>query len=194
MSQQPPHGQDPYQPWTPYSAGGYPNPYQAFPPRRDHTTRNILLAVGGVLLLGCGGLVALVVFSVARVGDSFDRTYPGSVTEALTVEEGEGFSIRGFTYDEGWSVTTTPQGNLEVGPLRVTNERRDEEAESVSLTFRLYQDDTLLDTVRCDGPASIPFGRSAALECTGFLAPEGAQVDEVEVYDNTYYDSEYRDD
>ena len=65
MSQQPPYGEPPQpgqqpgqQRWTPYGPGGaYPDPYAGMPPRpKSNTTRNVLLVVGGLVLLFCGGV------------------------------------------------------------------------------------------------------------------------------------------
>lgn len=201
MSQQPPYGSDqpyqqPYQqPYTPYSQGGYPNPYapyQSQPPRRDHTVRNVLLVLGVVLLLFCGGAITIVVLAINSVEDTFDPDFAGSSDQPLTVEEGEAFSIRGFDYEAGWTVTSTGPaasggGEVVVGPVRATNNRSDDDAESVYLNFRFFRDNEQLGTVDCFGGSSVAAGRSVTLDCTGF-GEDIRGFDEIEVYDDSIFE------
>lgn len=191
MSQQPPYGQDPQQPYqqpfTPYSQGGYPNPYAQGPQRPNHTTRNVLLIVGAVVLLFCGGLFALGVVFFNNIDDAFDPDYRGSENDPISVEEGEAFSIRGFDYDEGWTVSSTPAGDVEIAGLRGTNNRDDEDSESVYLYFEFYQDNARLASVSCSGGGTVAFERSIRLTCNGY-ADNISGYDEIEVYDNSYSD------
>jgi hypothetical protein len=136
MSQQPPYGQDPQQPYPqggapqggapqggypqqgypPYAPGAYPNPYAQLPQQDNHTTRNVLLVVGAVVLLFCAGLVGFVIWAFSNIGDAFDPDYRGSENDPLTVTEGEAFEIRGFEYAAGWSVVPAAgaTGDLEI--------------------------------------------------------------------------------
>ena len=73
---QPQYGQPPVQPpvgYPPQYGGGYPPPA----PAKSNTTRNILLIVGLVLLLGIGGCVAL----VFAAGNSVDNAVDRAVTD-----------------------------------------------------------------------------------------------------------------
>ncbi len=199
MSQQPPYGQDPQQPYgqgpqQPYQqqpyppyGGAYPNPYAQMPQQKSNTTRNVLLIVGGVVLLFCAGIVAFFVWVVNNVDEAFDPDYRGSEDDPLTVAEGEAFEIRGFEYDDGWTVRAAPAGtgDLEITGLRTTNARDDEDAESAYLVFRFYRDDEQLASISCGGVYNLAHDRSATIECTTY----GADVtgfDEIEVYDNSY--------
>ncbi|MDO9456613.1 hypothetical protein [Nocardioides sp.] len=191
MSQQPPYGpqepQQPYQqPYPPYSQGAYPNPYAQFPQKPNHTTRNVLLIVGAVVLVFCGGLFALGVAFFNNVDDVFDTDYPGSENDPVSVEEGDAFSIRGFDYDQGWSISKPAQGfDTEVSGLRVTNHRDDEDAESVYLYFEFYADNARLGSISCTGGNTIAYERSARLTCNGY-GEDISGYDEIEVYDSSY--------
>lgn len=192
MSQQPPYGpqdpqnpQQPHQPpYSPYS-GAYPNPYGQMPQRPNHTTRNVLLIVGAVIVVFCGGLFALGVAFFNNVDNAFNPDYPGSENDPKSVTEGDSFSIRGFDYDEGWRVTTDETGGVEITGLRATNNRDDEDSESVYLYFEFYQDNARLASVSCTGGGTVAFERSIRLSCTGYSA-DIAGYDEIEVYDSSY--------
>ncbi|MFB9311500.1 hypothetical protein [Nocardioides plantarum] len=200
MSQQPPYGppdpQQPGKPWqppgqqpyTPYSQGAYPNPYAQFPPPpKNNTTRNVLLIVGAVVLLFCGGIVAFLAWAISNAEDAFDDDYRGSEDDPITVTEGEAFSIRGFDYEKGWSVSTDESGSIEIEGLRVTNDRDDEDAESLFIHIDFYQDDARLTSVSCSGGGSIAYGRTAVLDCTGF-SDKLTDYDEIQVYDTSLYE------
>ena len=198
MSQQPPYGPpdppkpgQPYQPpgqqpYTPYSQGSFPNPYAQFPqPPKSNTTRNVLLIVGAVVLLFCGGIVAFLAWAISNADNAFDNDYRGSEDDPVTVTEGEAFSIRGFDYAKGWSVVTDENGSIEVEGLKVTNDRDDEDADSLFIHFDFYQDDVRLTSVSCSGGGNITYGRTAALDCSGYSA-EVTGYDEIQVYDTSY--------
>lgn len=194
MSQQPPYGPtDPQQPgqayqqpYTPYSQAAYPNPYGQYPQPKNNTTRNVLLIVGAVVLLFCGGIVAFFAWIVNEIESGIDPDYPGSRNDPITVAEGETFSIRGFDYDEGWQVTTDPTtGSVEIEGLRATNNRADEDDETVDLVFEFYADNARISTVRCDADGSIAHERTAVLECS-LNSAEVAGYDEIEVSDRSF--------
>ncbi|WP_170285907.1 hypothetical protein [Nocardioides rubriscoriae] len=196
MSQQPPYGQDPQQPYggsqqpypqqpyPPYGQGAYPNPYAQLPQQKSNTTRNVLLIVGAVVLLFCGGIVAFFVWVVNNVDDALDPDFPGSEKEPLTVAEGEAFSIRGFDYAAGWTVENR-DGEVVVDGLRATNNRDDEDATSAYLNFRFYLANEQQASVGCNGVFDIAYGRSVRLQCSTY-GVELVDFDEVEVYDNSY--------
>lgn len=199
MSQQPPYGSDPQQPhqppqppqpgqqpWTPYGPGAYPDPYGQFPQQpKSNTTRNVLLIVGGLVLLFCGGVVAFVIWAISNVDDTFDPDYRGSEDDPLTVTEGEAFEIRGFEYDQGWTIRSSPDGDLAIDGLRATNARDDEDAESVYLYFKFYRDNEQLSSISCSGGSSVAFERSVTLDCSTY-GDDITGYDEIEVYDNSY--------
>ncbi len=197
MSQQPPYGppdpqqphQQPQQPYQqpgypPYGQNPYPNPYAQLPQQKSNTTRNVLLIVGAVVLLFCGGIVAFFAWAVNNVDDAFDPDYPGSEDQPLTVEEGEAFEIRGFEFEEGWTVTPAA-GDLLVDGVRATNQRDDEDSASTYIVFKFYADNEQLATVNCSGGTSVSFERSVTLDCTSF-ATDVSGYDEIQVYDTSY--------
>lgn len=197
MSQQPPYGpQDPQQPqqppFTPYSQGAYPNPYAQYPqPQgKNNTTRNVLLIVGAVVILFCGGLFALGVVFFNNIDETFESDYVGSENDPITVEEGEAFEIRGFEYEAGWSISGPAAGGADfdaITGLRATNQRDDEDSERASLTFSLVRDNEVLGEIDCTTGASVRFERAVTLDCFGTDADPGP-YDEIEVFDNSYYE------
>lgn len=194
MSQQPPYGETPQsgqqpgqQPWTPYGPGGaFPDPYAGMPPRpKSNTTRNVLLIVGGLVLLFCGGVVAFIIWAFANVEDTFDPDYPGSENDPLTVQVGDAFEIRGFEYEEGWTLSSSPAGDTTITGMRTTNLRDDEDTESVFLYVKFYRDNEQLGSISCTGGSSVAFERSVTLDCRAF-GEDVTGYDEIEVYDNSY--------
>ncbi|MEO9321922.1 hypothetical protein ABFT23_00425 [Nocardioides sp. C4-1] len=178
MSQPPSYGspepQQPYPPYgSPYGQYGYPTP------PRNNTTRNILIGVGVGIVLFCGGLFAVGAWVVGQA-DFDTNDYVGSEDDPITVAEGEAFEIRGFDVEDGWSVG--PDG---ITGLRATNDRDDEDTESLSLNFTMIRDNEVLGEVRCSSSASVRFGRAVRLECTGYDVPVGT-YDEIEVYDTSW--------
>lgn len=165
------------QPYSPYGPYGYPEQ----PPQRSNTTRNILIAVGVGIVLFCGGLFALAAWAISQADWDLDNDYRGSEDDPIVVAEGAAFEIRGFDYEEGWSVT--PEG---ITGLRATNNRDDEDAERIFLRLSLLRDNEVLGEITCSSNATVRFERAVTLDCTGFDVPTG--YDEIEVYDTSYYE------
>ena len=192
---QQPQQPQPQQPYAPYGQAPYgqpyPNPYAGMPQQpKSHTTRNVLLILGAVMLLFCGGLVALVVLLVNNVDDAFESDYRGSENDPITVAEGEAFEIRGFDYDEGWAidgVAADDLGNV-ISGLRATNDRDDEDTETPRLTFTLLRGNEVLGEISCNANAAVRYERQVALDCTtyGTEIPQG--YDTIEVYDTSFYE------
>lgn len=174
MSQQPPYG-------------AYPNPYAQFPPPRNNTTRNVLLIVGGVVLLFCLGVVAFFVWAFNGIEDAFEGDdFPGSDDDPITVTEGEAFEIRGFEYAAGWSITSTTS-TVRVDGLQATNKRADDEAESIQLRLRLYDANEQVAVVRCSSVFDLAPDRAATLDCDSlYSGTTPVTFDEIEVYDDSY--------
>jgi hypothetical protein len=200
MSQQPPYGppdpqqpyqppgQQPYTPYTPYSQGAYPNPYAQFPPPpKSNTTRNVLIGVGVAVVLFCGGIVALIALAINNAEDAFDSDYRGSEDDPITITEGEAFSIRGFDYEKGWRIAEDSTGSVKIEGLRTTNNRDDEDTESVYLHLDFYADDARIGSVLCNGGGNIAHGRSARLTCSGY-GDDITGYDEIEVYDTAVFE------
>ncbi len=200
MSQQPPYGepQQPesqppgQQPYAPYGPGAYPNPYAQMQQQPNHTTRNILLIVGVVVLLFCGGLVTLVFVAVNNVSDSiedtFDDDYVGSENDPLTVTAGDAFEIRGFEYDQGWQLAPGADPTQAITGLRGTNQRDDEDSERINLTFTLVKANEEVAEIDCYSNTSVSFERSATLSCTTSATTPLGDYDTLEVYDDAFYE------
>ncbi len=189
MSQQPPYGepqQPGQQPYSPYSQGAYPNPYAQMPQQPNHTTRNVLLIVGLVILLFCGGLTTLGFLAFRNVDDAFENEYVGSRNDPIAVEEGEAFEIRGFTYEEGWAIEGDENGYLSVSALRGTNDRDDEDPEQVALVFTLVRDNEVVGDINCNGTGEVTLGRSVTLDCSS--GETLVDFDELEVHDTSFYE------
>ncbi len=199
MSQPPPPygepapGQHPQQqPYPSYGAGAYPNPYGQVPPQRPRTTRNVLIVVGVVIVAFCAGLVGLGVLAVNKVDDGFDSAfnedYRGSQNDPLTLEEGESFEIRGYSYAEGWTLTPNSDYDDQITGLKATNNDADTESYNrISLVFTFYSGDEALGQVDCRSAVSLRRGKSTTLDCSSSeTVPSG--YDTLEVYDSALYE------
>lgn len=118
----------------------------------------MLLGVGLVLLLTCGGCVAVVALvatgtrsAVERRADEYDG--PGSAGEPLVVDEGEAFDIGGLEFADGWSVMRS-RGDID--GLRVTDNRSVVVSVGLDLSF-----------VRTGRPVG-------EMTCTATVVPEGS--------------------
>lgn len=169
--QPPPPPTGPASPYQPFPQAYPQQPYAYAPPPRNHTTRNVLIAVAVAVVLFCGGgtagLVALVSNASDDLDERFNSDYRGSENDPITVSEGDGFSIRGFTYAAGWSLASGARADSAVSGLTVTNERDDEESDRANVVFTLLDGDTILEQFSCYADADIGYGRTAALDCDG---------------------------
>lgn len=163
-----------------------PPPHQPSP---DHTARNVVLAVVAVVVLLCGGLSWAVVAVVSNVRDTvdevtdgFDTSYRGSDGDPLTVEEGEGFSIRDIDYGAGWQVE---EDGSAIDGLTATSDRSGAGTARIALVVRLKQGEEVLTELSCTAPASIGRGESVALSCTGGAPAAG--WDSIEVNDTALF-------
>jgi hypothetical protein len=196
MSQQPPpYGAPEPQPYSnPYGPGQYPNPYPQAP--KSNGTRNVLLIVGLVVVLFCGGIVALGAWAVVSVKDgiedSFDSDYRGSSKDPLTITEGQAFEIRDFEYAEGWSFVRTPDpddiNNEQITGLSVTSDREDAESwDRPSITFTFRDGTRVLAQVDCRVDVSLSEGDTADMDCTGY-DDLPTDYETLRVYDRSTYE------
>lgn len=193
---QPPYGEPEqpqqypgYQPPPPPSGSPYQQfpqpypqqPYAYAPAPRNNTTRNVLITVAVVIVVLCGGGIAGLVAIVDNATDDYDSDYRGSATDPLTVTEGEEFTIRGFTYDSGWSLATDPDAESAVVGLSVTNDRDDKDSDRGSVVFTFLQGDTIVEQIDCYGAGDITYGRNTTLDCDGLYEALPAH-DSIEVH------------
>jgi hypothetical protein len=130
----------------------------------------VLGVIGLAIVLFCGGVVALIIWAVNEAEnelDEFDSNRRGGPDNPIAVAEGEGFTIDGVDYSEGWRIAPPAdeysQGSIE--GLTGENNREDESSESVSLKFTFVDGDTELGTVNCYSNGPISYGNSEELEC-----------------------------
>ncbi len=192
-----PPGQAPggYPPQPGYAQAGYAQPgygqpgygqpgYQGPPQKKSHTLRNVLLILLGVLILlfvGCSVLVGTVINKADKaIKTEVSRHAPTTVTE------GEEFTHDGFRVASGWKVAKTPTINLAtIRGLKVTNVDNGAftgpDGRSAFLTFRLYDGNTVVTEIICNGK-QVQEGESSAMTCnSGDQLP--ASYDKIKVSD-----------
>ncbi len=186
-----PYGQQPpQQPYPPYGQQP-PNPYGPQQTGKSHTTRNVLLIVGVLVVLFCGGVVGLGIWAFNTASDgidsAFDTEYEGSEDDPVEVDEGDSFSIRGFDYGDGWSVNTdTTTQTVTIDDLVVTNNRDDEESYSLFLTVSFYSDGQGVGELTCSSPTTVRYEKKAEMSCTGYDVP--SDFDSLEIFDNATFE------
>jgi hypothetical protein len=188
--QQPPYGQQPG--YQPYGQQYPPNPYgPGGPQQKSHTTRNVLIIVTVLVVLFCGGATTFVIWAFSSIGDSIDTSfndeYEGSENDPIAVEQGEAFSIRGFDYDEGWSIGPEPglDGYVNLTGLSVTNDSHDG-AETVFLVFEFLDGQETLGDLRCTSNATVRSDRTVKMSCNASEIP--GSYDSIEVYDDATFE------
>ena len=189
--QQPPAGQ--YGATTPgvppYPPYGQAPAYPAPPPPRQGMSGGMLatIVVGVVLLVSlglCGGAFALGVLffrGFEDLADEWDPDRVGGRNNPVQLEEGEAFSIDGMEYTSGWEVLPGPVEVAGISGLDATNEREEEDAEYVSLTFTFLADGIVVGEVSCDSDGVVDWGQVERLDCFAFDRLPAA-FDEIEVY------------
>ncbi len=188
--QQPPQGQQPG--YQPYGQQHPPNPYGGGQPQKSHTTRNVLIIIGVLVVLFCGGAITAVVLLVNNAGDAiddaFDTEYRGSEDDPIEVAEGDSFSIRGFDYAEGWSIVEEDPdiATFAIDNLKVTNNRDDEESNSLYITFSFYSGGEGVGEVNCNSDTSVRHEKTVRMTCNGYDLPP--DYDSIEVHDNATYE------
>ena len=162
--QQPP-GQPPYQPYgQPPPPGYYPPP----PPAKKSNTALIVLAViGGLILLFCGGCLAVGTIFVNEVDDAIEESTadddePGHVDNPLEITPGEAFEVTGMEYAAGWAVRADDLGDLEVSRLRVTNNRAEDD--EVIAEIKLWRGREILAQAECTTD-EIAVGTQVTVDC-----------------------------
>ena len=200
MSEQPPYGepiqppeQPPSYPQAPYVGSPYPGPAQApygVQPPKSNGTRNVLLIVAAVVVLFCGGAVALGVLAFNNVKDTvdsaFDDDYRGSEKDPIEVELGAAFEIRGLEYDAGWMLDTASEFTDGITALRATNSRDDKSSEYISLSFTFLKGNEIQAQVNCSTGGQVGYRQSKQLDCST-ADDVAADFDTIEVYDNATF-------
>lgn len=152
--QQPPNG--PQQPWYP--------PQQ--PPKKSRTWLWVLLTIGVIMVLGCGGCLAVVggVLNSADKSLNHHNNKKGGHNHPITITEGQAFTIGQEQYHSGWRLKTD-FGSAGVANLSVTNNGHDNDFPSV--TFEMWKGTTMLASVDCGLLEEAPPGTTQKLDCSG---------------------------
>ena len=173
MTQPPPPPPGPYgeQPPNPYGQpqggyGGYqPQPYQPQgygpPPKKGNKTLWIVLGIiGGVLLLCCGGFVALFAFVWNEADNAIEEEQANDTPSE--VEEGESFEHDDFRIEGGWRITSDTIGEFDIEGLTITNE--EDESRTAYLEFTVYRDDVRVADISCSTSILQP-DEKTAVDC-----------------------------
>ena len=103
---------------------GQPQPYATQPVQKSHTARNILIVFGVLFLVFVGGCIAVVAVVGNKVNNAVNDDSLGGPNNPLTITEGKAFSVNGFDYADGWTITNEPvSGTWHIDGLKVTNHR-----------------------------------------------------------------------
>jgi hypothetical protein len=162
----PQQGGYPYPPQPGYAQVGYAQP--GYPPqKKSHTLRNVLLILLAILVLffvGCSVLVGTVINKADKaIKTEVSRHAPTTVTP------GQEFTHDGFRISGGWKIGKTQGINLAtITHLKVTNEANgafsSPDGRPALLTFRLYDDNTIVAEITCNG-RQMQEGESSAMQC-----------------------------
>jgi hypothetical protein len=156
---QPAYGQPAY---------GQPQPYAVAPVKQSHTARNILIVFGVLFLVFVGGCIAVVAVVGNKVNDAVNDDSVGGPNNPLTITEGKAFSVRGFDYADGWSITQEPVSQTwSIENLKVTNHRG--KADRLDVKIELLDGGEIMATAFCiagDGFGKIPKDTTTSVDCT----------------------------
>lgn len=153
--------------WTENRSGAPAAPATMTAAPNSHTTRNVLIAIGLVLLLLLGGCIALVAAGGKAVNDAIDEVeqqdaQPGGPDNPLEITEGDAFEVSGFNYAAGWSISKDAVGDLAVNGLKLTNNR--DTADSAIVEIRFMDGNELVALADCTTPEIEP-GQTVAVDC-----------------------------
>jgi hypothetical protein len=164
--------------------GGYqPQPYQpqgyGQPPKKSNKTLWIVLGtIGGVLLLCCGGFVALFAFVWNEADEAIDEERENDTPSE--VDEGASFEHDDFRIDGGWQVTRDVAGDFDIEGLTITNQ--EDESRTAYLEFTIYRDDVRIGDITCSSSVLAP-DEKAVVDCYS-LDDFAADFDTVKVADS----------
>ena len=137
------YGQQPY--------GQPPAGFYGQPPKKKHTARNVLIALGVLFVVFVGGCAALVGAVGNEVNDAIEEAdkkdqEPGGPENPLEITEGQAFEVAGFSYQAGWKITSN-SFSWDVAGLRVENNR--DEKDSAIVEIKLWKGNEVLSLADC---------------------------------------------
>lgn len=159
---------DQYRPAQPAGAGAgsYAPPQQQ---KKNGALKWILITLGALVLFCGGGFAACsagVIGAANEVSKSIEaeESEVGGTQNALTIEEGKAFDVRGFEYADGWKVADDGLGGTTIEGLKVTNNR--DSADTALVEIKFMKGDEILASVDCSSD-QLQKGQSATLSCIG---------------------------
>ncbi len=166
--QPPPYGQQP----PPYGASSSPawQPGPPQPQKESHVLRNVLLVLGGLLVLGCGGCLAVVAVGINAADEAIkevqrDDAVPGGPRNPIDVEVGRPFTLDGMEFQRGWRLEGRRGPSARVERLRVLHDREGDRTVTEVITLTFYADGQVLGDSTCvSEPVSL--GDTVPLICS----------------------------
>jgi hypothetical protein len=146
---------------------GQPQPYLTQPVKQSHTARNVLIVFAVLFVLFVGGCIAVVAVVGNKVNDAVNDQSLGGPNNPMTIVAGQGFSVKGFTYSDGWSITEEPVSQTwHIDNFKVTNNRG--KADRLLVEVKLLNAGEVLATAECtagNGVDKIAKGTTVTVDC-----------------------------
>lgn len=165
---------DPNQPPNPYQQGPG-QPYQYAPPKKSNTTKIVLIVIGVLLVLFCGGCLAVGGLFASGVDDAVDELEETLDSEAANdkpsaVQEGAAFERDGYSVAAGWKVVEEEFSGTNITGMSVTVDAADPDLPDTGrtpyFTFSFYKGKTVLLEVTCNAN-EMQVGESSKMDCFG---------------------------
>lgn len=148
---QPPPPPGPYQ---------QPSPYQQ-PPKKSRKTLWIILGIiFGLMILLCGGCLAVTGVFFNEVENSIEKEE--ELDKPKEIEVGAEFEHDDYKADAGWSIVDDGIGDFTIENLKITNDSDDER--TAFLAFTVYRGTELIGSIECSSNELQP-GDSTVLDC-----------------------------
>lgn len=146
MSNPPPPPPQPGQPQP------YGQPYQQPQKKKTNWVLIILIVIGVLILLFCGGCLAVGALFSNSVDNAIEQAenedkQPGGPDNPLEITEGDSFEVYGFDYQDGWSLGTDALGDMDVKDLKFENNRDD--ADSALVIIKLFDGNEVVASADC---------------------------------------------
>lgn len=162
---------DPNQPPNPYQGQpnqgqpyGAPGAYPYQPPKKSHTLRNVLLILGVLGVLFCGGCLAVTGAFVNEVDKAVEEEEKNDAP--TVIQEGEAFEHDGYKVDAGWKVGKDALDDMDITGMSATN-TGDEGRRSALLDITFLKGTTVVASVTCSSQ-ELDKGQSSKLDCSSF--------------------------
>jgi hypothetical protein len=149
---------------------GYPpQGYAPQPQKESHVLRTVLIVLGILLVLGCGGCFAVVGLGLNAADDAVKKSQAndnlrGGPNNPIDVEVGQPFTINGMEFQPGWRLANGPAGTT-VEQLSVKHNREGDNTVVEFITITFYRGDNVLGEATC-ASEPVRFGKTIGVTCT----------------------------